>query len=201
MKKIVSLILAVALIATLAISASAATVGVHEQNGWETQNQIEHGDGFCAFLNTQAGWFYAPGCGFMGEGQTPYLSGVDYVQRNVAACSQMVKITEAPEDLEQTWTTCAQALTIAEGKAICENKDNGINNLTVFRQRNVTTAGGTLSLRLWPCDPANKGNQSVIVLYRADGGEWTVLANQFGTRDVTVTLPAGSGAYAVCLGW
>ena len=62
MKKIVSLILAVALIATLAISASAATVVVHEQNGWETQNQIEHGDGFCAFLNTQAGWFYAPGC-------------------------------------------------------------------------------------------------------------------------------------------
>ena len=107
---------------------------------------------------------------------------------------------ELTEGAKQTLTSCAQAITAAELQAVVD-ADERIENLTVFRQRNVTTAGGTLSLRLWPCDPANKGNQSVIVLYRAEGGVWTVLANQFGTRDVTVTLPAGTGAYAVCLGW
>lgn len=195
MKKIVSLILAVALIATLAISASAATVVVHDQSAWEIQNQIEHG--WCDFLNNQAGPFVGPG--FMAN-NVLYTSGRDYVQTNVAACSQMVQIIEAPEDMEQTWTTCAQALTIAQAKQICEDNDD-INNLTVFRQRNVITAGGTLTLRLWPCDPARKANQSVVVLYQPEGGEWTVLGNQFGEKDITVALPAGCGAYAVCLGW
>lgn len=183
MKKIVSLILAVALIATLAVAASADVV-VHEQcNEWCTAHELEHGNhnGVPSWWTHDCAWDWSNGW-------------------SVRVSGWQTQIVEAPEDMELTWTTCAQALTVAQMKQIVEDNAD-INNLTVFYQRNVTTAGGSMTVRLWPCDPAHKDNQSVVVLYQAEGGVWSVLVNQFGQKDATVELPAGTGAFAVCLAW
>ncbi len=181
MKKMISLILAVALIAALAISAS-ATVVVHQQDGDDAIKEIEHGLNWCAILRLAPGFdaFYS----------------AEWQPRT----NDYVKFVTVPENTTLTRTGCDVAMTVAEGKAICEDNED-INNLTVFRQRAVASDGGAMTIRLWPCDPANKANQSVIVLYRPAGGEWTVLGNQFGDRDITIDLPAGSGDLAVCLGW
>lgn len=183
MKKIVSLILAVALIATLAVAASADVVVHNQCNEWCTAHELEHG----VHEGVPTQWWH-PCALDASNGWSVRVSG------------WQTKIVEAPEDMELTWTTCAQALTVAQMKQICEDNED-INNLTVFYQRNVTTAGGSMTVRLWPCDPAHKDNQSVVVLYQAEGGEWSVLVNQFGQKDATVELPAGTGAFAVCLAW
>lgn len=181
MKKIVSLILAVALIAALAVSAS-ATVVVHDQTAWETQNQIEHG--YCADWNI-----------------TPGVWAGDLVRLT----ADLVKVNSITAGTKQTWTKCDQALTIKEAKALCDGQT--IKNLTVFRQRNVTNEAGCpidIDVTLWSCNPSRKSNQSVVVLFRAEGTcDWQIVdatvVDKEGKR-VTATLP-GNGAYVVALAW
>ena len=189
MKKIVSLILAVCLVASLAICASAAkpVIVTHDQSPWETQNRIDHGqnlieDGstFCAEYNLLGISAYAL------TNQT-----VDYV-----------KVLSITDETEQTLTKCAEAMTTKEGVAVCE-ADERLNNLTVFRQRNVANENGPIDItvKLWPCNPARKSNQAVVILFRAEGTEeWTVVGYNNETNECSATLP-GNGAYVVAMAW
>ncbi|MDY4221146.1 MAG: hypothetical protein SOX71_01400 [Candidatus Faecousia sp.] len=190
MKKVISLILVVALFATLAISASAATIVVHEQNGWETQNQIEHGDGFCAFLNE-----------LPADVASAYLEWVYADDGSSRWSVDTVKVLSITEGVTQTATKCAEAATIKELKAVCE-ADERINNLTVFRQRNIVDAEGAvdISVKLWPCAPDKHPDQATVVLFRGEGEEsWTVVGYA-ADKVCDATLP-GNGAYVVALAW
>lgn len=169
MKKAISLILAICLVAAVAVCASAAkpVIVVHSQSAWDIQNQIQH----------------------------PY--GEENV---VPETLDYVKILDVTDETEETKTKCTEALTIAEGKAICEA--NGYTNLTVFRQRNVKNDNGPidLSVKLWPCNPELHDNQAVVVLFRAEGTEgWTVAGFNNETNECTVQI--GNGAYVVAMVW
>lgn len=187
MKKIISLVLAIALMATLAVSASAVSgvVVVHNQcDPWCTQNQVQHGEHTGLIGNL---W---------GDHQCSLTADNGW---SVRVSSWNTKLSNKPADLELTWTKCAEALTIKEMKAIVADAAD-INNLTVFYQRNFSTVtGGTMDVRLWT---VARKNQSVVVLI--DEGEgWKVLAQGNPTeKDVQVTLNAESaGRIAVCLAW
>ena len=188
MKKVMSLILVVALFATLAISASAATVVVHEQDTYlDVFQEVEHGWWFegtwCGFLNTQT-W------------------GGDYAAWAVRTCADQVKVLSLTEGVGQTWTKCAEAATVKEMKAVCE-ADERINNLTIFRQRNVTDVpaeGADISVKLWPCAPDKHDNQATVVLFRAEGAkEWKVVG--YAADKVCDAHLDGNGAYIVALAW
>ncbi len=186
MKKVISLILAICLVASMAVCASAAkpVIVTHDQSDWDTQNRIDHGyyDGvstYCSLYN-----------GYVDAGDLVRLTA-DYV-----------KVLDITDGTEQTWTKCAEALTTAEGVAICE-ADERLNNLTVFRQRNVTNPNGAIdiSVKLWPCNPEKKTNQAVVILFRAEGAEeWSVVGYNNESNECTATLP-GNGAYVVALAW
>lgn len=189
MKKIVSMAMAAAVVASLAVPASAATVVVHEQNAWETQNQIEHGFGRCGAEHTV--------CGHLNN----MVGGRAIASAMVRKSAEQVKVLSITEGVGQTWTKCDQAITIKEMKAVCEANDD-INNLTVFRQRNVVNAEGAveLSVKLWPCAPDKHSNQATVVLFRAEGeSEWTVVGTA-KDKVCDVVLP-GNGAYVVAMAW
>ena len=84
--------------------------------------------------------------------------------------------------------------------AICEATE-GLNNLTVFKQRNISnvTAGETATFKLWTVGKRN----SAVVLFRAEGAtEWTILAQgEAGQKEVADVALPGNGAYAVCMAW
>ena len=185
MKKVVSLILVVALFASLAICASAAkpVIVVHDQTPEETQKEIEHG--WCAQWNQDA------------------LKNNKVVNSGalVRMSADQVKVLSITEGTEQTWTTCAQAATVKELRAVCE-ADERLNNLTVFRQRNVTAEGPIdIEVKLWPCNPVRKTNQAVVILFRAEGTEgWEVVGYNNESNVCSATL-AGNGAYVVAMAW
>ena len=185
MKKVISLILVVALFATLAISASAATVVVHEQDTYlEIFQEKEHGNGWCAHLNNVV-W------------------GGDYAAWAVRESSQQVKVLILTEGVAQSWTKFAEAGTVKEMKAVCANNEYGIENLTIYRQRNVTNVpaeGAEISVKLWPCAPDKHANQATVILFRAEGAEeWTVVGYA-ADKVCDATLP-GNGAYIVAMAW
>lgn len=171
MKKAISLILAICLVAAMAISASAATVVVHDQTAEETMKQIEHAR-----------------CGE--ASREDYLKTTNYV-----------KILSITDGTKQTLTTCAQAITIDELQAICDENED-IENLTVFKQRNVKGDGAIdISVKLWPCNPQRKQNQAVVILFRAaDSEEWSVVGYNDESNECEATL-AGDGAYVVAMAW
>ena len=179
MKKAISLILAICLVAAMAVCASAAkpVIVVHDQSPWENEHGVEHN--WCGNYN-----------GFVDAG-TLVRQTADYV-----------KVLDITDETEQTWTKCAEALTTAEGVAICE-ADERLNNLTVFRQRNVTNPNGAIdiSVKLWPCNPERKHNQAVVILFRAEGTEeWTVVGYNNESNECSANLP-GNGAYVVAMAW
>ena len=180
MKKVISLVLAVALFATLAVFASADVVG--------------HPHDTCVVLND---WYNWPGA-------TPGLQAwlVAITQEAVRGSSEEVKILDITEGVKQTWTSCAQAITDEELQAICDNNTYGIANLTVFRQRNIEEAEGAvdISVKLWPCNPDRRPNQATVILFRAEGStEWTVKAYE-ASNEASAQFE-GNGAYVVALAW
>lgn len=180
MKKAISLILAICLVATMAVCASAAkpNVVIHDQNEWENEHGVEHA--WCGEYNNHT---VDPGV-------------------LVRKTADYVKVLDITDETEQTWTKCAEALTTAEGVAICE-ADERLNNLTVFRQRNVTNPNGAIDItvKLWPCNPERKSNQAVVILFRAEGTEaWTVVGYNNESNECSANLP-GNGAYVVAMAW
>ena len=175
MKKVLSLVLVVALFAALAVFASA--------------DVVPHFHGWCPIDN----YLWA-------EGWMPGVrSTTPAVEWNLVVDS--VKVVDITEGAKQTFTSCDQAITGAELQAVCD-ADERISNLTVFRQRNIEEAEGAvdISVKLWPCNPEKKPNQATVILFRAEGTEeWTVAAYE-ASSDASATL-AGNGAYVVALAW
>ena len=177
MKKVISLVLVVALFAALAVCASADVVPHAEEPLT------------CAEWN----WLWANGWMFGIPSTSVAVQWNDNIDD--------VKIVDITEGVKQTLTTCKQAITADELKAVCE-ADERIENLTVFRQRNVEEAAGVvdISVKLWPCAPDRKPNQATVVLFRAEGTEeWTVVG--YAADKVCDAQLSGNGAYVVALAW
>lgn len=187
MKKMISLTLVIALFATLTVCASADVVP-HDDWFCDPQSYMLEDDvmEWLLLVDPDCNWV-----GIIAEGAKWETQG----------CADAVMLVEKPEDMTQSWTSHKQAITAEEMQAICDANED-INNLTVFRQRNVNTEGGEMTLTLWGCNPAKIANQAVVVLYRAaESEEWSVLGINSDDKTVTVSLPAGEGAYVVCLAW
>ena len=176
MKKVISLVLVVALFAALAVGACA--------------DVVPH-DCWCAWDNF---WYDTLSLGQYGVRSTTYAVGWNNVIDDV-------KIVDITEGAKQTFTSCAQAITAAELQAVCD-ADERINNLTVFRQRNIEEAEGAvdISVKLWPCAPDKHPAHATVILFRAEGTEeWTVVAYE-AANEASATL-TGNGAYVVALAW
>lgn len=175
MKKVISLVLVVALFAALAVCASATVVTT---------------TGHCAFYNNA----------WSNETWTRGLrSTLPAVQWNDVIDD--VKVLNITEGAKQTFTSCKQAITGAELKAVVE-ADERINNLTVFRQRNIEEAEGAvdISVKLWPCAPEKRAAHATVVLFRAEGTEeWTVVG--YAADKVCDATLSGNGSYVVALAW
>lgn len=204
MKKVASVAMAAALTASLAVSASAASVGhAHGEcaiwNGFVTgTNGIPFGPATGGNTNTvfntkTAGYFLTT------EGGSPVIYDMGWYANTAATVSSYTKV-KLPKGVRSTYTACKEAITVKEMNAICEATE-GLNNLTVFKQRNISnvTAGETATFKLWTVGKRN----SAVVLFRAEGAtEWTILAQgEAGQKEVADVALPGNGAYAVCMAW
>ena len=181
MKKVASVAMAAALTASLAVSASAASVG--------------HAHGQCSIWNEAVSEWGVPG-----NTNTVFNVNSGFEESEIAATvAHYTKVT-LPKGARSTYTACKEAITVKEMDAICEATE-GLNNLTVFKQRNVSNvnAGDTATFKLWTVGKKN----STVVLFRAEGAtEWTVLAQgEAGQKEVADVALPGNGAYAVCMAW
>ena len=209
MKKVASVAMAAALTASLAVSASAASVGhAHGEcaiwNGFVTgtNGTVLHYNGAeipgytnTVFNNKTVGAFLT----YDKNGNiTGYYRMNDYA-RTAATVSSYTKV-KLPRGVRSTYTACKEAITVKEMNAICEATE-GLNNLTVFKQRNISNvnAGDTATFKLWTVGKRN----SAVVLFRAEGAtEWTILAQgEAGQKEVADVALPGNGAYAVCMAW
>ena len=177
MKKVASVAMATALTASLAVSASAASVG--------------HAHGECSLWNELVNRYGHPaGAVTVFQFDRGYMGEWSKIARTV---SRYTRLT-LPKGVREGFTDCRDAITVEELDGM------GLGNLTVFKQRELTgvQAGATVDVRLWTCGPKN----SVVVLFREAGQDaWTVLAQgENGSKDVQATLP-GDGAIAVCMTW
>ena len=211
MKKVASVAMAAALTASLAVSASAASVGhAHDEcsvwnnfvnNNLDGNNVGAAGLGYTnsVFSYKTDGWrfefkFDAKGRPVAGE-----VYNMAELAQTAATVSSYTKV-KLPKGVRSTYTACKEAITVKEMDAICEATE-GLNNLTVFKQRNISnvTAGETATFKLWTVGKRN----SAVVLFRAEGAtEWTILAQgEAGQKEVADVALPGNGAYAVCMAW
>lgn len=199
MKKVASVALAAALTASLAVSASAASVGhahgecsiwnkfVTEGDAWG--NPVSGNTNTVFNVRTTNGWYLEVDA----KGQ-PHWYDMGELAKTAATVSSYTKVT-LPKGVRSTYTACKEAITPKEMDGL------GIGNLTVFKQRNISnvTAGETATFKLWTVGKRN----SAVVLFRAEGAtEWTILAQgEAGQKEVADVALPGNGAYAVCMAW
>lgn len=199
MKKVASVALAAALTASLAVSASAASVGhahgecsiwnkfVTEGDAWG--NPVSGNTNTVFNVRTTNGWYLEVDA----KGQ-PHWYDMGELAKTAATVSSYTKVT-LPKGVRSTYTACKEAITPKEMDGL------GIGNLTVFKQRNISNvnAGDTATFKLWTVGKRN----SAVVLFRAEGAtEWTVLAQgEAGQKEVADVALPGNGAYAVCMAW
>lgn len=204
MKKVASVALATALTASLAVSASAASVGhahgecsiwnkfVTEGDAWG--NPVGGNTNTVFNVRTTNGWYLEVDA----KGQAHWYD-MGELAKTAATVSSYTKV-KLPKGVRSTYTACKEAITVKEMNAICEATE-GLNNLTVFKQRNISnvTAGETATFKLWTVGKKN----STVVLFRAEGAtEWTILAQgEAGQKEVADVALPGNGAYAVCMAW
>lgn len=204
MKKVASVAMAAALTASLAVSASAASVGhAHDEcsiwNGFVTgtngvtltiSGEPASGNTNTVFNNKTAGAFIT----LDKDGNVTGYYNMNQLARTAATVSSYTKVT-LPKGVRSTYTACKEAITPKEMDGL------GIGNLTVFKQRNISNvnAGDTATFKLWTVGKRN----STVVLFRAEGAtEWTVLAQgEAGQKEVADVALPGNGAYAVCMAW
>lgn len=178
MKKVISLVLAIALFAALSVVAFAEV---------ET-----HYDGYC-----HPTFWTNPGKDNKIDVWPWVNNGVgiteDQFKAVVRESSDHVDVT-MPAGMELSWTSHKEAITAADLEAFTDYE-----NLTVFYQRMVKTpAAGEMTVKLWDCQP--KKDQQVVVLAHANG-VWTDLAPMCGDKTVTVTVPDGMDSFVVCLAY
>lgn len=181
MKKVISLVLAIALLATLSVAAFAETHDdryCHVHTFKETPDApavdyvVKKGD-----EEVVVGWVYAP----------------DYVKAVCNESSDHVDITKNDSRITMTMPAHKDAVTQAELNAI----KGDYKDLVVFLQRNVDKAG-SFTAKLWDCQP--KRGQDIVVLAEAADSTWTVVASA-NANTVDVTLPDGTVSFAVCRGY
>lgn len=186
MKKVISLVLAIALFAALSVVAFAEV---------ET-----HYDGYChpyfgeMWVEQEDGSWKVVEDGvwpWMNDG-TPITK--DQFEAAVRESSDHVDVT-MPAGMELRWTKHSEAITATDLEAFTDYK-----NLTVFYQRMVkTNAAGEMTVKLWDCCVA-KDQQVVVLAHDATNG-WTDLAPNCGDKTVTVTVPDGMDSFVVCLAY
>ncbi len=185
MKKVISLVLAIALFATLSVVAFAEV---------ET-----HYDGYChPYFGEMLVYEESDLDGelkLVEDGVWPYMNNGEFITEDefkaaVRLSSDQVDIT-MPAGMQVRWTSHNEAITAADLEAFTDYK-----NLTVFFQRMVkTNVAGEMTVKLWPCQP--KKGQQVVVLALVDGA-WIDLAPMTGDKTVTVTVPEGVESIVVC---
>lgn len=204
MKKVASVAMAAALTASLAVSASAASVG-HAHDECSIWNHFVAGGGVATapgFVGGNTNTVFntkTAGIQIEQEGKTRVVYWMNWYANTAATVSSYTKV-KLPKGVRSTYTACKEAITVKEMNAICEATE-GLNNLTVFKQRNVSNvnAGDTATFKLWTVGKKN----STVVLFRAEGAtEWTILAQgEAGQKEVADVALPGNGAYAVCMAW
>ena len=222
MKKIVSMILVIALFASLAVAVSAHSpmnkvesfiehaytpaVGSEYMGGWP-------GDWCKRFNNVN--WANA-GAVFVYErvdGETiKNADGSDRLFTIKEICdleyrrsSDMTKILSKPEKVELGRVSCAEAITSDEMKAAVEawnaaaDEDHQIAHMTVFKQRKLTGVqdGDTIDIRLWP---VGKKNAAVVLTQTAEG--WKIVAVSDKNEDTVMGADlTGATGFVVCMTW
>lgn len=185
MKKVISLVLAVALFAALSVVAFAEV---------ET-----HYDGYCHPYFGEMWVVEGGNLELVEDGVWPWMNNgtpitEDQFKAAVRESSDHVDVT-MPAGMELRWTKHSEAITAADLEAFTDYK-----NLTVFFQRMVKTpAAGAMTVKLWDCCVA-KGQQVVVLAHDATNG-WTDLAPNCGGETVTVTVPDGMDSFVVCLAY
>lgn len=172
MKKVASFALAATLVASLAVSASAAGV-THAEDCAEWND----------FLKNSG----APG----------YTSTVFAPNSTPAVVSNYTRVT-LPRGAHSTYTSHAEAITAKELDAACEAA--GVKNLTVFKQRNVTGVAEPVTVKLWTV--GKKNSVVVLFRAAGATDWTVAAVGEAGQKEVAdFTLPAADGAYAVCMAW
>lgn len=177
MKKAISLILAVALIASLAISAAAAGKRDYIEHIWDIES-------------------YTRGKSY--PGSYGVLYGEDGLPYPTQGRAETVKILDISEGAKQILTTASSAITDHEIKVACDDVDE-VGNLTVFLQRGVEAEGEIdLYAKSWQ---TGRQNRTVVLFKGDDEDEWTIIAfSELGEKTVQAVLP-GTGAFAIAMSW
>lgn len=184
MKKIVSLVLAVMLVASLAVVASAAPAPEHANvNDWIAHGRCEWLDesdtNLCTELHRFPAWV---------------ANGL------VVACADNVKVTGVAEGVVQSWVGCAQAITAAQMKEAAEAwTENTIKHMTIFRQRMLedNSEDMTIDALNWQTGKKNR----TVVLALVDETWKIVAVGEAGEKTVSATIPANAASYAVAMTW
>lgn len=212
MKKIISMILVIALFASLAVGASAKAWG-HKDHGphHKVENFVEHAylPGYtlpgeiCADLNNDGYWYVE--FNELGEIVAVY-NHKEYTDKEYRRSSDMTKILSLSEGVKLGRVTCTEAIGYADMEAaVAEwnataDEDHQVEHMTVFKQRNLNTDGCEgdveVSVKLWPAAKKN----SVVVLGEFDGCWKVVTVSDKGTDEASANLTGATG-FAVCMTW
>ncbi len=211
MKKIISMILVIALFASLAVGASAKAWG-HKDHGphHKVENFVEHAyipgvtlpGEICAENNMGDYWYVE--FNDQGEIVATYTSK-EYTDKEYRRSSDMTKILSLSEGVTLGRVTCTEAIGYADMEAAvaewnATNADQEIKHMTVFKQRNLNTDGCEgdveVSVKLWPAAKKN----SVVVLGEFDGVWKIVTVSEMGTDEATANVTGATG-FAVCMTW
>jgi len=185
MKKIVSMILVIALFASLAVVVSAHGP-MHK-----VENFVEHA--YIAGPNgTKPGAICAA------------IPDLNAATAAVRSSSPMTKVMNLTEGVEMQWVTCKEAISMADMQAAAEawnataDEDHQIAHMTVFKQRKLTGTenGAAADIQLWT---VGKHNSVVVLTQNAEG--WKVVTVSDKDVDtVSVDLTAATG-FVVCMTW
>ena len=191
MKKIVSMILVVALFASLAVVVSAHGP-MHK-----VESFVEHA--------------YLPGLNQvetdLGDKPGEICAALETLNDATAAVrssSPMTKVMNMTDGVKMEWVSCKEAISMADMQAAAEawnataDADHQIAHMTVFKQRKLTgtEAGAEADFLLWT---VGKKNAAVVLTQTAEG--WKVVAVSDKNVDtVHADLTAATG-FVVCMAW
>ncbi len=211
MKKIISMILVIALFASLAVAVSAHSGEKYPENFVEHAyiplevNQIGGIDwkgtpgGICNFyeLMDDNGWLAF-------DGKNWVAAGTYFATQEYRRSSDMTDILAQPKDVTLGRVKCAEAITSDEMEAAvtewnAAHPDQEIKHMTVFWQRNLAGVkdGDTIDVKLWPAAKKN----AVVVLTEVDGCWKIVAVSAVGEEVVTAAPLTGATGMTVCMTW
>ncbi len=185
MKKIISMILVVALFASLAVVVSAHGP-MHK-----VENFVEH-----AYIAGPNGTKPGQICAAI-----PTLNAATAAVRS---SSPMTKVMNLTDGVDMEWVSCKEAISMADMQAAAEawnaaaDEDHQIAHMTVFKQRKLTgtEAGAEADFLLWT---VGKHNSAVVLTQTAEG--WKVAAVSDKNVDTVHADLTGATGFVVCMTW